>query len=73
MMEHRKQFNIKFFAYYFQFLHKFMADFRLTQGAADACIMLGYGAVSPSEESSWTFRPLQVKPQRCLEMSGTKT
>lgn len=50
-----------------------MAEFGLTQGAADACVMLDYGATSPAEESSWTFRPLQVKPQRCLEMPGTKT
>jgi hypothetical protein len=57
----------------FSVLHKFMAEFRLSQGAADVCIMLGYGAVSPTEESSWTFRSLHVKPQRCLEMSGIKT
>ena len=50
-----------------------MEKYRLTQGAADICIMLGYGKLSPAEESSWTFRPLQVKPQRCVEMSGTKT
>ena len=48
MLEYQKQFTIQFFAC-FLFLHKFMAEFRLSQGAADVCIMLGYGAVSPAE------------------------
>ena len=73
ILEYRRQFNIQFFARCFLFLHKLMEKFRLTQGAADVCIMLGYGNSSPVGESPWTFRPLQLKPQRCVQMSGTKT
>jgi len=73
ILQYRSQFNIQFFAYCFLFLHKLIEKFRLTQGAADVCIMLGYGNLSLAEESSWTFRSLQLKPQRCVEMSSTKT